>query len=190
MASYLEALTADRERMRRALMGQIEEEAAAIRQLQESLEQYGAMLDQKIVRLMIFRGIFGPSQQETLSAQVDVEEAEQTAHDGPRGPGPPSEGVAGAPGGATPPPADRLDGRQRYPDRRSQTHRRGPPRGIAPASLGAAAVTERRAPPSVTLLAAIAQRPEYRSGAGTQLARQPLHRVAPATAATASHARW
>jgi len=75
MASYLEALTADRERMRRALMGQIEEEAAAIRQLQESLEQYGAMLDQKIVRLMIFRGIFGPSQQETLSAQVDVEEA-------------------------------------------------------------------------------------------------------------------
>jgi len=75
MASYLEALTADRERMRRALMGQIDEEAAAIRQLQESLEQYGAMLDQKIVRLMIFRGIFGPSQQETLSAQVDVEEA-------------------------------------------------------------------------------------------------------------------
>jgi hypothetical protein len=75
MASYLEVLTADRERMRRALMGQIEEEAAAIRQLQEALEQYGAVLDQKIVRLMIFRGIFGPSQQETLSAQVDVEEA-------------------------------------------------------------------------------------------------------------------
>jgi hypothetical protein len=27
------------------------------------------------VRLMIFRGLFGPAQQETLSAQVDVEEA-------------------------------------------------------------------------------------------------------------------
>lgn len=75
MASYLEALTEDRERMRRALMAQIEEEAAAIRQFQEELEQYGAVLDQKIVRLMIFRGLFGASQQETLSAQVDVEEA-------------------------------------------------------------------------------------------------------------------
>jgi hypothetical protein len=75
MASYLETLTEDRERMRRALMSQIEEEAAAIRQLQEDLEQYAVVLDQKIVRLMIFRGIFGPSQQETLSAQVDVEEA-------------------------------------------------------------------------------------------------------------------
>ncbi|HLH23626.1 MAG TPA: hypothetical protein VK066_13985 [Chloroflexota bacterium] len=75
MASYLEALTADRERMRRALLGQIEEEAAAIRQLQEELERCSAVLDQKIVRLMIFRGLFGPSQQETLNAQVDVEEA-------------------------------------------------------------------------------------------------------------------
>jgi hypothetical protein len=75
MASYLETLTEDRERMRRALMGQIEEEAAAIRQLQEDLEQCSVVLDQKIVRLMIFRGLFGPAQQETLSAQVDVEEA-------------------------------------------------------------------------------------------------------------------
>lgn len=75
MASYLETLTADRERMRRALMGQIEEEAAAIRQLQEELEQCAVVLDQKIVRLMVFRGIFGPSQQETMGAQIDVEEA-------------------------------------------------------------------------------------------------------------------
>ena len=75
MASYLEALTEDRERLRRALMAQIEEEAAAIRQLQEDLEQCAVVLDQRIVRLMIFRGLFGPSQQETLSAQVDVEEA-------------------------------------------------------------------------------------------------------------------
>jgi predicted metallo-beta-lactamase superfamily hydrolase len=75
MASYLETLTADRERMRRALMGQIEEEAAAIRQLQEELEQRSVVLDQKIVRLMVFRSVFGPSQQETLNAQVDVEEA-------------------------------------------------------------------------------------------------------------------
>ena len=75
MASYLEALTEDRERMRRALMAQIEEEAAVIRQLQEDLQQYGGVLDQKIVRLMIFRGLFGAAQQETLSAQVDVEEA-------------------------------------------------------------------------------------------------------------------
>jgi hypothetical protein len=75
MASYLESLTEDRERMRRALMAQVDEDDAAIRQLQEDLEQYAAVLDQKIVRLMIFRGLFGHSQQETLNAQVEVEEA-------------------------------------------------------------------------------------------------------------------
>ena len=74
MSSYLEALTADRERLRRALQGQIETEAAAVRDLQSEQERLALELDQKIVRLMIFRGLFGPDQQETLSVQVEVEE--------------------------------------------------------------------------------------------------------------------
>jgi hypothetical protein len=74
MSSYLDVLTADRERMRRALKGQIEAEAGAVRDLQAELERQTAELDQKIVRLMIFRSLFGASQQETLAAQVEVEE--------------------------------------------------------------------------------------------------------------------
>ena len=74
MASYLDILMADRERMRRALKGQIEAEAAVVRDLQTELERLAVELDQKIVRLMIFRGLFGPAQQETLAAQVEVEE--------------------------------------------------------------------------------------------------------------------
>src|SRR5215210_1096450 len=74
MSSYLEALTADRERLRRALQGQIETEAAAVSDPQSEQERLALELDQKIVRLMIFRGLFGPDQQETLSVQVEVEE--------------------------------------------------------------------------------------------------------------------
>ncbi len=75
MASYLEALMADRERQRSALMAQIEQEVVTIRQLREELAKYGADLDQKIIRLMIFRSLFGSVQQETQTAQVEVEEA-------------------------------------------------------------------------------------------------------------------
>ena len=74
MASYLDSLMADRERMRRALKAQIELEAAAVRDLQAELDRLAGELDQKIVRLMIFRGLFGPAQQETMNAQVEVEE--------------------------------------------------------------------------------------------------------------------
>jgi len=74
MSSYLEALTADRERMRRALKAQIEAEAGAVRDLQAELDRLSLELDQKIVRLMIFRGLFGDEQQESLNAQVEVEE--------------------------------------------------------------------------------------------------------------------
>ncbi len=75
MASYLETLMADRERMRRALSAQIEQETTTICQLEADLEKYSQELDEKIVRLMIYRGIFGSTQQETLGAQVEAEEA-------------------------------------------------------------------------------------------------------------------
>ncbi len=75
MASYLEVLMADRERMRHALQAQIDDEATVVREIQADIERRGAELDQKIVRLIVFRGLYGPNQQETMSAQVDVEEA-------------------------------------------------------------------------------------------------------------------
>ncbi len=75
MASYLDALLADRDRMRRALKAQIEAEAATVRELQAELDRRALELDQKILRLLVFRMLWGPGQQETMAAQVDVEEA-------------------------------------------------------------------------------------------------------------------
>ena len=74
MATYLDGLNADRERQRRALKALIEQEAKAVRELQSEVEARAAELDQMIVRLQVFRGIYGPAQQETMAAQVDVEE--------------------------------------------------------------------------------------------------------------------
>lgn len=75
MATYLDGLNADRERQRRALKALIEQEAKTVRELQAEVETYAAVLDQMIMRLQVFRGIYGPTQQETMSAQVDVEES-------------------------------------------------------------------------------------------------------------------
>ena len=75
MASYLDSLVGDRERSRRALVALIESETAAIRELQANITLYSQTLDQQIIRLMVYRGIFGNAQAETLNAQVEVEEA-------------------------------------------------------------------------------------------------------------------
>jgi hypothetical protein len=75
MATYLDGLLADRERMRRALMALIESEAATVRELQANLESYAQALDAQIMRLMVYRGLYGETQAETLGAQTDVEEA-------------------------------------------------------------------------------------------------------------------
>ena len=75
MATYLDGLIADRERMRRALIALIESEAEAVRELQTNVESYARTLDERIVRLMVYRGLFGPSQAETMTAQVEVEDA-------------------------------------------------------------------------------------------------------------------
>ena len=75
MATYLDSLMDDRERIERALTAQIEAEAARVRDLQADVASYANTLDQQIVRLMIFRGIYGRSAQETLLAETDVEEA-------------------------------------------------------------------------------------------------------------------
>jgi hypothetical protein len=74
MASYLENLMADRERLGRALTAQIEAEAARVRDLQGEVANYAHALDQQIVRLLIFRGLYGVSSQDTLTQETEVEE--------------------------------------------------------------------------------------------------------------------
>jgi hypothetical protein len=61
--------------MRRALESLIAEEENRIRVLKESLEEYTQALDRRVVRALVYRGIFGPKQTETLTAQTDTEEA-------------------------------------------------------------------------------------------------------------------
>jgi hypothetical protein len=74
MATYLESLMGDRERLNRALTAQIEAEAARVRDLQGEVATYAAALDQQIVRLLIYRGLYGVSSQDTLSQETEVEE--------------------------------------------------------------------------------------------------------------------
>jgi hypothetical protein len=75
MSTYLDSLMADRERLGRALTAQIEFEAARVRDLQGEVASYSHLLDQQIVRLLIFRGLYGASSNDTLTQETEVEEA-------------------------------------------------------------------------------------------------------------------
>jgi hypothetical protein len=61
--------------MRRALESLIAEEENQIRSLREALEEYTRALDRRVIRAMVFRSLFGPTQTDTLLAQTDTEEA-------------------------------------------------------------------------------------------------------------------
>jgi hypothetical protein len=74
MASYLDTLMADRERLNRALTAQVEAEAARVRDLQGEVATCAHALDQQIVRLLVFRGLYGASSQDTLLQETEVEE--------------------------------------------------------------------------------------------------------------------
>lgn len=75
MASYLETLMADQARLRQSLMGVIEQEAAAVRELQERLTDATRGMDQMIVRLTIYRQVFGNGATQTLDLQTEIEDA-------------------------------------------------------------------------------------------------------------------
>ena len=74
MASYLETLMADQARLRQSLMAEIETEAAAVRELQERLEASSRTMDQMIVRLQIYRRVYGNSATQTLDLQTAIED--------------------------------------------------------------------------------------------------------------------
>lgn len=75
MASYMDLLGGDQERMRKALQGLVEEQEATIAQLKVSLAEYTDVLDRRILRTMVFRKAFGEGQTDTLTAETDTEEA-------------------------------------------------------------------------------------------------------------------
>lgn len=75
MASYIELLAEDRQRMRQGLEKLIEQQEGRIRELSATLAQYSEVLDRRILRTMIFRNIFGAGQADSLTAEVDTEEA-------------------------------------------------------------------------------------------------------------------
>ncbi len=81
MASYVELLSEDQRRMRRALESLIAEEENRIRVLKESLEEYTQALDRRILRTIVYRSIFGPTQAETIAAQTETEEASKPVTD-------------------------------------------------------------------------------------------------------------
>lgn len=75
MASYIELLLDDSERVRKALQVLMEEQEARLRQLSTALQEYSDTLDRNILRTLIFRTTFGAGQQETLTAETETAEA-------------------------------------------------------------------------------------------------------------------
>lgn len=75
MASYIELLLDDSDRVRKALQGLIEEQDARLHQLSASLQEYSDALDRLVLRTVIFRTTFGAGQQETLTSETETAEA-------------------------------------------------------------------------------------------------------------------
>jgi hypothetical protein len=67
--------------MRRALESLIAEEENQIRGLRDALDEYTRALDRRIIRTMVFRSLFGPTQADTLTSQTDTEEASKPVTD-------------------------------------------------------------------------------------------------------------
>lgn len=75
MASYVEILAEDRGRLEKVLRELIEQQEHRIEQLNEELTGYARVLDQCIVRTMVFRNTYGAGAQDTLTAETETEEA-------------------------------------------------------------------------------------------------------------------
>jgi hypothetical protein len=73
--SYIDDLTEDRARVVKALMSLIDEEEEIIRNLTQALTEYRDALDRAIIRTMIFRNLYGPTQALTQMAEADAQEA-------------------------------------------------------------------------------------------------------------------
>lgn len=75
MASYMELLAQDRDRVQRTLLELVRQQEQRIEELNAVLANESGVLDQNILRTMVFRNLFGTAQAETLTAETDTEEA-------------------------------------------------------------------------------------------------------------------
>src|SRR5437588_253066 len=75
MASYVETLEEDHERVRLAIEGLIAEQQSRIDELQEELAGLCQRLDKLILRTLIFRNTYGAGATDTFTAEGNVEEA-------------------------------------------------------------------------------------------------------------------
>ena len=74
MASYVEELAEDRERVQRAIESLIEAEEKRIAELRIELAEHMEVLDRFVLRTFIFRNTFG-STIDTQTAELDTQEA-------------------------------------------------------------------------------------------------------------------
>jgi hypothetical protein len=75
MPTYVEVLTEDRKRVRKALQSLIADQERKVAELRATLAEHAEALDQHVLRTMIFRYTFGPGQTDTLSAEIEAQEA-------------------------------------------------------------------------------------------------------------------
>src|SRR5947207_62695 len=73
MASYMELLAEDPQRVRAALEALIEHQERYLQELEDTLEGHKQLLDQCILRTFIFRNAFGANA-ETQLAETETEE--------------------------------------------------------------------------------------------------------------------
>lgn len=74
MASYAEELTADRERLRRALSGLIQEQESTVRRIRDDLSVVRARLDRAVLKLVLFSQRFGRGSTDTTLVQREAED--------------------------------------------------------------------------------------------------------------------
>jgi len=74
MASYVELLAENPERVRSALERLIAHQEAYLKELEETVEGHKVVLDESILRTIIFRNAFGATA-DTLMAETETEEA-------------------------------------------------------------------------------------------------------------------
>ena len=75
MASYVDELSEDRQRVSKALNTLIAEQEELVRDLSDALNEYRDVLDRLIIRTMIYRNIYGATQGQTVMAEKDAQDA-------------------------------------------------------------------------------------------------------------------
>jgi hypothetical protein len=71
----MELLTEDRARVQQTLLDLVRQQEQRIEELKAALARDSVVLDQNILRTMVFRNLFGSTQTETLTSETDTEEA-------------------------------------------------------------------------------------------------------------------